>query len=138
MLPKTLNQAISLTSHLFEQCIPYPGMKDMLGEPRVFLSGPPGTGKTRMLALVGRKWMSDGHVVHLITSIKSHGATTALEKLLQQTPMSQSQTSWKQKISRLVCEIDDKKKRDDFIKSLTGRAKLNPLFALIDELVLER
>ncbi|PVD21780.1 hypothetical protein C0Q70_17581 [Pomacea canaliculata] len=37
-----------------------------------------------------------------------------------------------------MCEIDDKKKRDDSIKLLTGRAKLSPLFALIDELVLER
>ncbi|XP_025112590.1 uncharacterized protein LOC112575162 isoform X2 [Pomacea canaliculata] len=138
MLPKTLNQAISLTSHLFEQYILYPGMTDMLEEPRVFLSGPPGTGKTRMLALVGRKWMSEGHVVHLITSVETREATRALEKLLLQTPRSQSQTFPKSGISRLVCEIDDKKKRDESIEKLIGFAKLNPLFALIDELVLER
>ncbi|XP_025113448.1 uncharacterized protein LOC112575684 [Pomacea canaliculata] len=67
-LPKTLGDAVSLTGDMFERSFLYPNMTKLLNERFLFLAGPPGTGKTRMLALVGRKWVLEGHPVHIIST----------------------------------------------------------------------
>lgn len=44
------------------------GMRELLDEPPRLLVGPPGTGKSRMLALVRRKWISDDRAVYVINT----------------------------------------------------------------------
>lgn len=66
----------------------YPEQVDILNraEPRVYLSGPPGTGKTVMLYLKGMQWLIAGHDVHIVNCSKaSRAAGYILEHLLQQT-----------------------------------------------------
>nr|KAG5694820.1 hypothetical protein BaRGS_019197 [Batillaria attramentaria] len=51
--------------------------------PRVFLAGPPGTGKTVVLVLVGGRWFIAGHDVHLLASWeKAHAAVILIEEQL--------------------------------------------------------
>lgn len=135
-LPQTLSEAVSLTGDLFEQYSIYRDMRNLLDERRVLLKGPPGTGKTRMLALVGKKWIARGHTVYLINTLdKRGGATMELEGLLKQTSSAQSQDESKQKtINIVLCNGDDDKKLEDTIQLLINHAKDKPLFALVDEL----
>ncbi|XP_025112575.1 uncharacterized protein LOC112575157 [Pomacea canaliculata] len=138
-LPKTLDQAVSLTGELFERFTLYPGMTDFLDLSRAFLVGPQGTGKTRMLSLVGRKWLSEGHDVYVLyTSPEGEVASMVLQTLLQGTSSTQPQASPAPSVITLLCNIDDDNKIDNAITMLKDRLKDQPLYALIDELAPEK
>ncbi|XP_025114280.1 uncharacterized protein LOC112576204 [Pomacea canaliculata] len=68
---KTLHQAVSLTGECYSTLITlFPEQVDLLntGPPRLFLSGPPGTGKSVLLLLKGRQWLRCGHVVLIVST----------------------------------------------------------------------
>ncbi|XP_025114278.1 uncharacterized protein LOC112576203 isoform X2 [Pomacea canaliculata] len=68
---KTLHQAVSLTGECYSTLITlFPEQVDLLntGPPRLFLSGPPGTGKSVLLLLKGRQWLRCGHVVMIVST----------------------------------------------------------------------
>ena len=48
----------------------YPRQMDLLhrSPPRVFLTGPPGTGKTVILVLQGAQWLQDGKIVNVVST----------------------------------------------------------------------
>lgn len=135
-LPKTLEQSVSVTGDLFERLTLYPGNVELLDQPRVLLTGPPATGKSRMLALVGRKWISEGHSVYIInTSTDGGAATIQLETLLQQTPTTEKNSA-KDMVISFYCNIDDDEKTDVAISKLITDASSRkiPIFAVLDEL----
>ncbi|XP_025112632.1 uncharacterized protein LOC112575180 [Pomacea canaliculata] len=65
LLPKTLAEAVSVTGDLYNRPMLSQDMVDLLKKKRVFLVGPPNTGKTRLLTLVGKKWITSGHELHV-------------------------------------------------------------------------
>lgn len=58
----------------------------MLDEPFVCLVGPPCTGKTKMLTLAGKKWLSEGHDVHIICSSEGGEISKQLQKVFESQP----------------------------------------------------
>ncbi|XP_025113098.1 uncharacterized protein LOC112575439 isoform X2 [Pomacea canaliculata] len=132
-LPKTLDQAVSVTGDLFDRCTLYPGMTDFMQEPRVFLSGPPGTGKTRLLGLVGQKWLSEGHVVHIVnTSTKLTSATIQLVKILQEA--QSSCISQNDVVVILNCNTERRKDIREMVTELKANAGEKPVCVLADDL----
>ncbi|XP_025113440.1 uncharacterized protein LOC112575676 isoform X2 [Pomacea canaliculata] len=132
-LPKTLDQAVSVTGDLFDRCTLYPGMTDLIQEPRVFLSGPPGTGKTRLLGLVGRKWLFEGHVVQIVnTSTELTSATIQLVKILQEA--QSSDISPNGMVVSLNCNIERRQDIRDTITKLEATAGEKPVCVLVDDL----
>lgn len=66
----------------------YPNQVQIMNtaNPRVFLSGPPGTGKTVMLYLKGVQWLHAGHDVHIVSTWQdSSAACYVLEHQLLHT-----------------------------------------------------
>ncbi|XP_025114469.1 uncharacterized protein LOC112576324 [Pomacea canaliculata] len=102
-LPKTLRDAVSLTGDMFERSFLYPNMTKLLNERFLFLAGPPGTGKTRMLALVGRKWVLEGHPVHIIST--SPGGEKVAKHLKQL--ISSSESPEPKNVFHLTLNLDD-------------------------------
>lgn len=71
VLPKTLTEAVSLTGDLYRRQVLYPDMIDLLQEPKVFIAGPRGTGKTTMLTIAGTKWLRSGKNVFIVKGVFS-------------------------------------------------------------------
>ncbi|PVD21803.1 hypothetical protein C0Q70_17604 [Pomacea canaliculata] len=93
ILPKTLDQAVSMTGDFFERFTLYPGMKELLHEPLVCLVGPPCTGKTKMLTLAGKKWLSEGHDVHIKCSFEGGAISNQLQKIFESQPSNLRKSS---------------------------------------------
>ena len=54
--------------------------------PRVCVAGPPGTGKTILLVLMGLKWLREGHDVHVFSPYpENRGASYMIRHQLQMT-----------------------------------------------------
>lgn len=68
--PSSQEHTVSLTGELFKGAIIHPQHHRLLTEapPRVFISGPLGSGKTTSLRLMGKKWMSEGHRVCVLST----------------------------------------------------------------------
>ncbi|XP_025114302.1 uncharacterized protein LOC112576222 [Pomacea canaliculata] len=132
-LPKTLNEAVMLTGDLFERLTLNLDIED-LKRPRVCLAGPPGTGKSKILALVGKKWISEGHTVHLInTCAERSDAITQLHKLLLQSSTGQSPDTPVKFVKTMFCNIKNLRGTEERIKRLISEEKENTFFSLIDE-----
>ncbi|XP_025101018.1 uncharacterized protein LOC112568122 isoform X2 [Pomacea canaliculata] len=83
---KTLGQAVSKTGVYFSQLTLFPEQVDLIHskELRVFLAGPPGTGKTVVLQLVALKWLRHNHDVYVMSTTEhSRMACCMLHHLLQ-------------------------------------------------------
>ncbi|XP_025112361.1 uncharacterized protein LOC112575050 isoform X1 [Pomacea canaliculata] len=136
ILPKSLDEAVSLTGDLFERLTLYPDMTDLLTKPRVFLAGPPGTEKTRILALVGRMWLNEGHVVHIInTSTEQSAASVHLKRLLQEKTAAQgSASSSENKVIILNCNIQDEGNISNMRNIMRKNSDKKYVWALADDL----
>ncbi|XP_025112311.1 uncharacterized protein LOC112575031 isoform X2 [Pomacea canaliculata] len=68
--PSSQEHAVSLTGELFNGAIIHPQHQQLLTEapPRVFMFGPQGSGKTTSLRLMGKKWLSEGHRVCVLST----------------------------------------------------------------------
>ncbi|PVD21788.1 hypothetical protein C0Q70_17589 [Pomacea canaliculata] len=131
-LPKTLDQTVSVIGDFFDRCTLCPGMTELLQERRVFLSGPPGTGKTRLLGLVGRKWLSEGHVVQIVnTSTELTSATLQLVKILQEA--QSSDISPNEMVVSLYCNTKRRKDIRDLITNLKATAGEKYVCVLVDD-----
>ncbi|XP_025113686.1 uncharacterized protein LOC112575842 isoform X2 [Pomacea canaliculata] len=90
---KTLGQAVWWTGECYTAVITlFPEQVHLLNTapPRLFVSGPPGTGKTVVLLMMGRKWLLDGHDVHIVSTWwGSLAACMMLYHLLLQTVKTQ-------------------------------------------------
>lgn len=69
-----------MTGDLFCAPVLQPEQWDALNDhsPRVVLTGPPASGKTRMLVLTGIRWISEGHTVHVVSTCKESRAATEM------------------------------------------------------------
>lgn len=104
ILPKTLDQAVSMTGDFFELFTLYPGMKELLDEPLVCLVGPPSTGKTKMLTLVGKKLLSEGHDVHIKCSSEGGAISNQLQKIVESQPSNVERVTLTDRLSKITSE----------------------------------
>ncbi|XP_025112298.1 uncharacterized protein LOC112575024 [Pomacea canaliculata] len=76
--PSSLQQAVSLTGELFNGAIIHPEHQQLMtaAPPRVFVSGPPGSGKTTSLVLMGKQWLSEGHKVCVLSTWRENRASS--------------------------------------------------------------
>ncbi|XP_025112297.1 uncharacterized protein LOC112575023 isoform X4 [Pomacea canaliculata] len=78
--PSSLQQAVCLTGELFNCSIIHPEHQQLVtaAPPRVFLSGPPGSGKTTSLVLMGKQWLSEGHKVCVLSTWRENRTSSRL------------------------------------------------------------
>ena len=104
------------------------------GQERVFLTGPPGTGKTVVLALKAKEWLCHEKVVHFVST---HYKGRAVSILLQQqvcrsrhAPIDVSRTR------RLEYNFDTNKGDvDAAVDELSASAVDGEVFVIVDEVV---
>lgn len=79
---RSISQAIAHTGLVMARLTLYPDQVDILfkDEPLVFLTGPPGTGKSIVLAVKGLMWLRRGVDVHLVVSHVDAQAVSLLMK----------------------------------------------------------
>ncbi|XP_025112054.1 uncharacterized protein LOC112574906 [Pomacea canaliculata] len=140
ILPVTPEHAVCLTGKLFETTILHEDHLSVLKEapPRVGLCGPPGTGKTRTLELIGRRWMSEGHDVHVVSLWQTSLAASfmlceVLGKKTDRTHKEGSQQAPQGRVVPMACDL----KRDnakDIVRVLKDKfPQRGELFILCDE-----
>ncbi|XP_025113462.1 uncharacterized protein LOC112575698 [Pomacea canaliculata] len=80
VLSTAFKHSLSMTGDLFCAPVLQPEQWDALNDhsPRVFLTGPPASGKTRMLVLTGIRWMAEGHTVHVMSTCDESRAATEM------------------------------------------------------------
>ncbi|XP_025113560.1 uncharacterized protein LOC112575762 isoform X2 [Pomacea canaliculata] len=116
ILPKTLEDWVWMTGEVFNKPILQLQQWEILNtdSPRVFLSGPPASGKTRMLVLAGKRWMSEGHKVHVVsTGRKSRAASHVIY-----TELSMASKEMSGSCELITFEKEDTKERIDKLLKL--------------------
>ena len=134
---KTTGQSVAETGLQFSILALYPAQLLVLqsGERRVFLTGPPGTGKTVVLALRARQWALDGQVVHVVST---HYKGRAVSALLQQQVL-RARTRGRAVDASMVrthnYDFDDTSKNDvgKAVSDLSQCAVGGELFVIVDE-----
>ncbi|XP_025114307.1 uncharacterized protein LOC112576225 isoform X2 [Pomacea canaliculata] len=139
-LPVTPEHAVCLTGMLFETTILHEDLLSVLKEapPRVGLCGLPGTGKTRTLELIGRRWMSEGHDVLVVSLCQTSLAASLMlcEILDRKTDRSHKQGSPQPPQGRVVPVAFDLKRDNvyDIVRAMKDRLlQKEKLFIICDE-----
>ncbi|XP_025112617.1 uncharacterized protein LOC112575171 isoform X3 [Pomacea canaliculata] len=124
--PKTLADAVTLTGDLYERLTLYPDMIEMLSEQRLFLVGPPNTGKTRMLTLAGKQWIESGHPLYiLVSSFTKRDFMSSFSKTSNHTPTTKDidETS-RPFVTQVICNFNYKKEMKEILDVLTTQKRI--------------
>ncbi|XP_025113005.1 uncharacterized protein LOC112575385 [Pomacea canaliculata] len=140
ILPVTPEHALCLTGNLFETTILHEDHLSVLKDPPplVGLCGPPCTGKTRTLELIGRRWMSEGHEVHVVSLWQTSLAASSMlcEVLGKKTNSSHREEGSQAPQGRVVPMAFDLKRDNvkDIVRSIKDKpVQKGALFILCDE-----
>lgn len=118
---------------MFERTVLNSDMAELLNSKKRFLYGPPNTGKTRMLTLVGKKCLSSGNDVFIVRDESSKSDSFLLEHL-QALAASNTKLPARSTFGSVYTETCDLKQKTteiiDIIKGKTG--KKVPLVLLDD------
>lgn len=117
----------------------YPEQLDILNrsERRVFLSGPPGTGKTILLKLQGSVWLKKGHDVHVVsTRRESIASSFLLEYQFKMTLRSLVEgRATKPKLYRHCFDfVNSSRDIDTAVRQLSTKANKKNLRIIADEI----
>ncbi|KAK7106045.1 hypothetical protein V1264_017348 [Littorina saxatilis] len=127
---RTEGEGVSETAARYMDFVLHQGQVQILnsGERLVYLTGPPGAGKTVMLILQAEKWLRDGHDVCVVSmSNESMAASLWMYHSLQtKCP------SLKHKL-HFHAELVEGKGKDDLVNNLASRAKDDHLYVIVDE-----
>ncbi|XP_025090339.1 uncharacterized protein LOC112561811 isoform X2 [Pomacea canaliculata] len=135
---KTLGQAVWLTGECYTARITlFPEQVHLLNTAfaRVFLAGPPGTGKTVVLQLKGREWLWRGHQVYIVSTWwGSRAACSLLYHLLQQSVDTQSPAQPTRSLVRLrQYDFNLEKEVDKAVNDLSEAARSGVVYVIADE-----
>ncbi|XP_025079972.1 uncharacterized protein LOC112555696 isoform X2 [Pomacea canaliculata] len=133
---KTLGQAVSHTGECYTAVITlYPEQVHLLhtAPPRLFVTGPPGTGKSVMLLLMGTEWLRCGHDVYVVSSwIETLAASTMLFHLLL-TTVEKLRRAGQSPGQVHFLKYDGEQSVDKMVNDLSQLAKEDTLHVLEDE-----
>lgn len=132
---KTLPQAVSHVGYCYTFHITlFPEQMELLvrAPSRVFIDGPPGTGKSVVLLLKAKEWLRQNKIVCVLSTWdRSYAASYRLYHLLQHTLLEQrarpEQLQFLKKNFRLKEDVDTT--LDEFSQS----SKKGPLSIIVDE-----
>ena len=134
---KTTGQSVAETGLQFSILALYPAQLRVLqsGAQRVFITGPPGTGKTVVLALKARQWALDRKVVHVVST---HYKGRAVSALLQQQvirAITRGRAVDASMVRTHNYDFDDSSKNDvdKAVSNLSECAVGGELFVIVDE-----
>ncbi|XP_025082947.1 uncharacterized protein LOC112557357 isoform X2 [Pomacea canaliculata] len=130
---KTLHQAVSWTGECHACLTLFPEQAHLLNAapPRVFLTGPPGTGKTVVLQLMATQWLQCGNDVYVVSTWRrSRAACIMLHHLLQQTLEAQPSTIRGQ-VHLLLYDLDTEENVRRAVDDLSERS--TSLYVIADE-----
>nr|KAG5712050.1 hypothetical protein BaRGS_020776 [Batillaria attramentaria] len=108
----------------------------------VCVTGPPGTGKTILLVLIGLRWLRRGKDVHVVsTKFASYAVCKLIEKQLNET-LSQKGIGHGQQAGKVLFhDFDFWNQEADIDKAITtlrAAAKYDELYVLLDEVSTKR
>ncbi|XP_025112603.1 uncharacterized protein LOC112575166 isoform X2 [Pomacea canaliculata] len=131
--PKTLADAVTLTGDLYDRLTLYPDMIEMLSEERLFLVGPPNTGKTRMLTLAGKQWVECGHHLYiLVRSFTSRDFMSLFSKTSNHTPATKDiDETLRPFVAQVSCNFNIKKEMKEILDILTTQDTKNIQLSVI-------
>lgn len=135
---KTLDQAVSLTGEYSIQVTLYPEQAYLVNAapPRVFIAGPPGTGKTVVLLLEAAEWLRFGSDVYVVSSwTSSQVACNMVRYLLQQTINTQLAAAVVKhgQVHLLQYDFYEEKQVEKAVEELAKLAKDGSLYVIADE-----
>lgn len=136
MLPKTLDEAVFVTGHMFERFVINSDMAELLKSEKCFLCGPPNTGKTRMLTLVGKKWLFSGNDVFIVKD-ESSKSDSFLSEHLQALAASNTKLPRSTFGSIYTETCDLKQKTTEIIDRIKRKTEKKVPLVLLDDLQLE-
>ncbi|XP_025112612.1 uncharacterized protein LOC112575170 isoform X2 [Pomacea canaliculata] len=134
--PKTLADAVTLTGDLYERLTLYPNMIEMLSQEKLFLVGPPNTGKTRMLTLAGKQWVESGHHLYILVSILTkRDFMSSFSKTSNHTQATKDTDETSRSfVTPVICNFNIKKEMKEILDMLTTQDKKNmPLCVIASE-----
>lgn len=115
----------------------FPEQVDLLTSPpaRVFLAGPPGTGKTVVLVVIAMRWLRCGHDVYVLSTwINSRVVCRMLYHLLLQWLSDQGDSQHMGKVHLIHFNFRGGKETDkafDYLKEAAGGCK--SVYVIADE-----
>ncbi|XP_025113982.1 uncharacterized protein LOC112576006 [Pomacea canaliculata] len=142
---KTLGQAVSHTGECYTAEITlFPEQVNLLSNapPRLYLTGPPGTGKTVVLMLMAALWLQTGSDVYIVsTCTESHTVCSMLYHLLLQNKQWQAPGITSEKLHLLhhpfdkneTVDKDVDEAVDEAVDDLSQAAKGDTLYVIADE-----
>lgn len=102
--------------------------------PRLFVTGPPGTGKSVMLLLMGSEWLRCGHDVYVVSSwIETLAASTMLFHLLLAT-VEKLRRAGQSPGQVHFLKYDGEQGMEEMVNDLSQLAKEDTLHVLEDEI----
>ncbi|XP_025113150.1 uncharacterized protein LOC112575472 isoform X2 [Pomacea canaliculata] len=135
---KTLGQAVWWTGECYTAVITlFPEQVHLLNkaDPRVFVSGPPGTGKTVVLQLMAIEWLRCGHSVYIVSAWWwSSAASIMLHHLLQKTVEEQQKLGQSPgQLHLLQYDFRQEKNVKRAVNDLSQAAMGGSLYVIADE-----
>lgn len=131
---RTLGEGVKETANRFApvDIVLHPEQVDVLNEskPRVFISGPPGTGKSLLLLLKALDWLrAKKHVQIVSTGVESLAVSHMLLKQLELA----ADTAVRQTVHLHQFNLTNKEDRKQAVKTLKDSAQDDELYIIADE-----
>lgn len=134
---KTLDKAVAYVGDCYAAHIMlFPEQLELLitAPPRVFLCGPPGTGKTILLFLMALEWLRQGNLVFVLSTWdRSIAASLMLVHLLQEKLEQLQDVDTPGRVQYLYSNFRQKNEVETALDVLKQEARKGPLFIVADE-----
>lgn len=134
---KTLDKAVAYVGDCYAAHIMlFPEQLELLirAPPRVFICGPPGTGKTILLFLMALEWLRQGKLVFVLSTWdRSIAASLMLVHLLQEKLEQLKDVDKPGRVQYLHRDFRQKNEVDTTLAEFKQEARKGPLFVITDE-----
>ena len=131
---RTLGEGVKETANRFApvDIVLHPEQVDVLNEsePRVFISGPPGTGKSVLLLLKALDWLRIGKHVQIVSA---HVESLTVSHLLLNQLKLAAETAVKQNVHLHQFDLTNKEDQEQAMKTLKDSAQDGELYIIADE-----
>lgn len=133
---RTVGDGVSETGERITQFVLFPEQVELLNksQPLVFLSGPPGTGKTMLLIIMGLSWLQNKLDVYVVsTSRESRTASYIIEHQLMKT-LEEWKLQDAGKVNRYHFDFNVMSEVNSAVKCLVEASNGQHLSLLVDEI----